>query len=236
MSSFKLVITILACLLSFTAQAQVPNDSIKSVSLDEVIVTADNISRHGDHIVILPTTNQKDHSPTGYALLYNLMIPGLTISEDGTVSTMGFATGLYINGQPAGVQDIVYLQPKDVARIEIYDSPQGKYAKDNIALNFIIKQYSYGGYLQLSADQSIGIDHGNYRVATSFSKGAMTYSLFGGYNYTNLKNIRTSSFEEYILPSNSIERCTSTLQNISGRNEYAQFQVQYQRPKQYFIG
>lgn len=222
--------------MSFTVQAQVPNDSIKSISLDEVLVTAENTYRQGDHIVILPTTNQKDHSPTGYALLYNLMIPGLTISEDGSVSTMGFATGLYINGQPAGVQDIVYLQPKDVAKIEIYDSPQGKYAKDNIAINFVIKQYSYGGYLQLSADQSIGIDNGNYRAATSFSKGAMTYSLFGGYNYTNLKNIRTSSFEEYILPSNSIERYTSTRQNINGRNEYAQFQVQYQRPKQYLIG
>lgn len=236
MNKLSHIILILTCLLSFTTQAQEPNDSIKSISLDEVLVTAENISRQGDHIVILPTATQKDHSPTGYALLYNLMIPGLTISEDGSVSTMGFATSLYINGQPAGVQDVVYLQPKEVSKIEIYDSPQGKYAKDNIALNFIIKQYSYGGYLQLSADQSIGIDNGNYRAATSFSKGSLTYSLFGGYNYTNIKNIRTSSFEEYILSSNSIERHTSSNQDINGRNEYAQFQVQYQRPKQYLIG
>lgn len=236
MDTVKPLIIILTCLLGITAYAQMPNDSVKSISLDEVLVTAENISRQGDHIVILPTTNQKDHSPTGYALLYNLMIPGMTISEDGSVSTMGFATGLYINGQPAGVQDIIYLQPKDVSKIEIYDSPQGKFAKDNIALNFVIKQYSYGGYLQLSADQSIGIDNGNYRAATSFSKGSLTYSLFGGYNYTNLKNISTSSFEEYILSNNSIERYTLTDQNIHGRNEYAQIQVQYQRPKQYLIG
>lgn len=236
MDTIKPLIIVLTCLLGITAYAQMPNDSVKSISLDEVLVTAENISRQGDHIVILPTTNQKDHSPTGYALLYNLMIPGMTISEDGTVSTMGFATGLYINGQPAGVQDIIYLQPKDVSKIEIYDSPQGKFAKDNIALNFVIKQYSYGGYLQLSADQSIGIDNGNYRAATSFSKGSLTYSLFGGYNYTNLKNISTSSFEEYILSNNSIERYTLTDQNIHGRNEYAQIQVQYQRPKQYLIG
>ncbi|MDO4189804.1 MAG: hypothetical protein Q4D29_12545 [Lachnospiraceae bacterium] len=236
MSTIKYIIIILIGLLDFTAQAQVSNDSIKSISLDEVLVTAENIYRNGDHIVVLPTTNQKKHSSTGYALLDNLMIPGLTISKDGSVSTMGIFTSLYINGQPAGVQDITYLQPKDVAKIEIYDSPKGKYAKDNIALNFVIKQYHYGGYLQLSADQSIGVDNGNYRAVTSFSKGSLTYYLFGGYNYTNLNNIRTSSFEEYYLPNNCAERKTSTSQNIRGRNEYVQVQVQYRRPKQYLIG
>lgn len=70
------LILIFLFIIEFLIYGQENNDSIKSVSLDEVLVTVENVSRQGDHIVILPTANQKDHSPTGYALLYNLMIPG----------------------------------------------------------------------------------------------------------------------------------------------------------------
>jgi len=111
--SISLTIIFLSIVV-FITHGQEVNDSTKSISLDEVLVTAENVSRQGDHIVILPTKSQKDHSPTGYALLYNLMIPGLTIDGNGSVSTMGMNTGLYINGQPADVQDIVFLRPNEV--------------------------------------------------------------------------------------------------------------------------
>lgn len=100
---------IIFCLCCFVAKINGQNDSIKSVQLNELVVTGENIYRHEDHLVIIPTNEQKKHSQTGYALLYNLMIPGLTISENGSVSTMGMNTGIYINGQPADVQDVIYL-------------------------------------------------------------------------------------------------------------------------------
>jgi len=180
----KHIIIILTCLLSITAYAQEPKDSVKIISLDEVLVTAENISRQGDHIVILPTKNQKDHSPTGYAFLYNLMIPGLTISDNGAVSTMGMNTGLYINGQPADVHDIVFLRPNEVEKVELYDFPTGKFSKDNMALNFVVKHYVYGGYLHLLGEQSLGINTGNYIASASLNRNSTTYSIFGGFNYS----------------------------------------------------
>lgn len=223
-------------IIEFLIYGQENNDSIKSISLDEVLVTVENVSRQGDHIVILPTANQKDHSPTGYALLYNLMIPGMTIKDNGTVSIMGMTVGLYINGQRADVKDIVYLRPDEVEKIELYDLPTGKYSIDNMALNFIAKQYIYGGYAHLLGQQSIGVDKGEYQASVSLNRNSITYSVFGGYSYSNLKNIQMISQEEYLLSDRIFSRETSSAQKLNNNNEYFQFQIKSQRPTKYFVG
>ena len=221
---------------SFTSEVYGQNDTIKNVTLNEVVVTAANVYRNDDHIVFIPTTEQKDHSPTGYALLYNLMIPGLTISENGSVSTMGMYTGVYINGQPADVEDIVYLRPNEVDKVELYDSPTGKYSKDNMALNFIIKHYTYGGYVHLLGEQTAGINSGTYQAAASLNKNSITYSVYGGYNYADLKNIQTSSLEEYFLPERKVSRETSSVQELNNNNKYVQLRIKNQGESRYLVG
>ncbi len=227
---------IISCLFCIVAEAHGQNDSIQSVTLDEVVVTADNIYRQEDHLVIIPTKEQKDHSPTGYALLYNLMIPGMSIQENGSVSTMGMNTGLYINGQPADVQDVVFLRPNEVEKVELYDAPTGKYSKDNMALNFIIKQFTYGGYVHLLGEQTLGINSGNYMASAALNRNSTTYSVFGGFNYSDLNNIQDSSLEEYTLVDRIVSRETSSVQSLNSNNEYAQFRIKDQRPNKYFVG
>ena len=206
---------VISCLCCFVAKINGQNDSIKSIQLNELVVTGENIYRHEDHLVIIPTNEQKKHSQTGYALLYNLMIPGLTISENGSVSTMGMNTGIYINGQPADVEDVIYLIPNDVDKVELYDFPTGKYSKNNMALNFVIKHYSYGGYVHLLGEQSLGINSGTYQASASLNKNSTTYSVFGGYGYADIKDIQTNSLEEYLLSNRQVSRETSTVQDLN---------------------
>lgn len=228
-------ISIIFCLLCIEVYGNASTDSIRGITLDDVLVEANHIHRQGDHLVCIPTIDQKNHAQTGYDLLYNLMIPGLTINKNGMVSTLGMPTSLYINGQPTEMQDVLYLQPKDVTVVEIYDATQGKYANDNVAINFIVKQYDYGGYLQASADQSIGINNGDYRIATSLSKDATTYFLFGGYKYHIINNVNSKSTEQYCLPSHNILRETTSFQQAKTRSEYLQLQSRYQKPNKSFI-
>ena len=236
MKKFYLLFFIIIICLSHIS-AEEPPDSIKATSLDEVIVKGDNIYRDKDHLNIIPTENQKKQAQNGYGLLFNLMIPGLNINNDGTVNTMGFPTGLYINGQPASEDDIRYLYSNDVVRIELYDAPTGQFAKDNMALNFIVKKYNYGGYVSLYADQSLGkgLSSGNYRVATSFNKNNITYSLFGGYGYSSVKDINRSTSEVYSLLEETVFRNTNSSQNINQRTEYVQFQTRFQNKSSYII-
>lgn len=164
------------------------------------------------------------------------MIPGLTISDNGSVSTMGMNTGLYINGQPADVHDIVFLRPNEVEKVELYDFPTGKFSKDNMALNFVVKHYVYGGYLHLLGEQSLGINTGNYIASASLNRNSTTYSIFGGFNYSDLKNIQANSLEEYSLADRKVSREASSIQNFSNNNKYIQFRIKYQRPTKYFMG
>lgn len=51
-------------------------DSIVSTkALDDVVVSASNISRVGDHLVIYPNSQQRKHAVNGFGVLENLNIP-----------------------------------------------------------------------------------------------------------------------------------------------------------------
>lgn len=55
-------------------------DSIhKEVNLKEVRVEANNVNMHPDHTTYMPTQQQKNAANSGVGLLYNLMIPQLTV-------------------------------------------------------------------------------------------------------------------------------------------------------------
>ena len=115
--------------------AQEVSDSIrKTIFLDEVVVTASNITRMDDHLLIYPNKQQKGHSNNGYGVLKNLMIPGLSVNtQSHNVEMMGMQASLYINGQECDSKEIQMIRPRDIEKIEFYDAPSGKYAKDKIA-------------------------------------------------------------------------------------------------------
>lgn len=76
-------------------------DSIVSTrALDDVVVSASNISRVGDYLVIYPNSQQRKHAVNGFGVLENLNIPGLIIdAKSNQVDVMGLQATLYLNGQ-----------------------------------------------------------------------------------------------------------------------------------------
>ena len=87
-----------------------------------------------DHLLIYPNKQQKGHSNNGYGVLKNLMIPGLSVNtQSHNVEMMGMQASLYINGQECDSKEIQMIRPRDIEKIEFYDAPSGKYAKDKIA-------------------------------------------------------------------------------------------------------
>ena len=122
----KKVIVISALCLSAVPQLMAQNirrDSIASTkTLDEVIVSASNISRVDDHLVIFPNSQQRKHAINGFGVLENLNIPGLIIdSKSNNVDVMGLQATLYLNGQECDIKEIQMLRPRDIEKIEYYD-------------------------------------------------------------------------------------------------------------------
>ncbi|MBO4663431.1 MAG: hypothetical protein J5663_03350 [Bacteroidaceae bacterium] len=200
MKAFRCIIFFL-CVFPF-ASAMAQNDSVSLMSqLGEVVVTSKYIQQDIDHYNCIPTSSQRRHSHSGFELVRNMMITGVNVdTETGAITTPAGVASLYINGREATYREIQSLRSKDIVRVEYYDMPTGKYAKDNAALNYVVKSYTYGGYTQLDATQGVGYKKGIYNVVSKYSSGKFNVNVWAGYNMSNPKE-NTTLTEMYKFPS-----------------------------------
>lgn len=179
---------------------------IQGKELGEVVVKSSYLTREGDHILAIPTKEQRKHAVTGYDLLSNLMIPGVSVERStGSVTTPNGAATLYIDGREVDFREVQSLRPKDVSRVEYFDVPTGKYAKDAYAINIIMKPLNNGGYTQLDASQNVGYLYGDYNLISKFVTGTKSYNLWAGYSLKNPKSSMDEN-ETFIFPDYQLNR------------------------------
>ena len=157
---------------SATAQQQTTgNDSINHIiQLQEIVVKGNNLVLEDDHIICIPTELQRKHTHSGFDLLYRMMIPNVSVDyQKGEVVTPAGQATLYINGRKATYREIESLRPKEVAKIEYFDSPSGKYSIDASSINFVLKEPTSGGYTLLEGKQGIGYLIGDYNLVSKYS-------------------------------------------------------------------
>ena len=188
----KTLFVIIMCLCFNVSYAQEPDTtktSVQTKELEEVVVKAFYLAREKDHILAIPTKEQRKHAVTGYDLLNNLMVPGVSVERStGSVTTPAGAATLYIDGREADFREVQSLRPKDISRVEYFDVPNGKYAKDAYAINIVMKPINNGGYTHLDASQGIGFLYGNYNLISKFVTGTKSLNLWAGYSLENPKS------------------------------------------------
>ena len=74
MKRYIAIIVLLISIDSF-AQTEVTDSIGKYLSLDEVVISASNITRVNDHLIIYPNDQQRKHTNNGYGVLKNSLIP-----------------------------------------------------------------------------------------------------------------------------------------------------------------
>ena len=179
---------------------------IQGKELDEVVVKSSYLTREDDHFLAIPTKEQRKHAVTGYDLLSNLMIPGVSVERStGSVTTPNGAATLYIDGREVDSREVQSLRPKDISRVEYFDVPTGKYAKDAYAINIIMKPLNNGGYTQLDASQNIGYLYGDYNLISKFVTGTKSLNLWAGYSLENPKS-SMDEMESFVFPNYQLNR------------------------------
>lgn len=179
---------------------------IQGKELGEVVVKSSYLTREDDHILAIPTKEQRKHAVTGYDLLSNLMIPGVSVERStGSVTTPNGVATLYIDGREVDFREVQSLRPKDVSRVEYFDVPTGKYAKDAYAINIIMKPLNNGGYTQLDASQNVGYLYGDYNLISKFVTGTKSFNLWAGYSLENPKSSMDEN-ETFIFPDYQLNR------------------------------
>lgn len=208
-----------------------------SVQLKDVEVLAENVKRVDDHLLILPTKQQLKFANSGYDVLSNLMLPGMSVdAKNGAVTIMGAKATLYINGNPCDQQDVRMLRPKDINRIEYFDAPSGRYTKDIYAINFVVKQYDYGGYVQVDGTQKIGFTRSSYNAAATLNKGKNSYSFFAGAGYSDISSSDDYTRETYNLADKQVQRESYSNKRYESDNQYAQMRMQRRTKKFNLLG
>ena len=205
----KALLVIIMSLCLHVTYAQKPDTTktfIQGKELGEVVVKSSYLTREGDHILAIPTKEQRKHAVTGYDLLSNLMIPGVSVERStGSVTTPNGAATLYIDGREVDFREVQSLRPKDVSRVEYFDVPTGKYAKDVYAINIIMKPLNNGGYTQLDASQNVGYLYGDYNLISKFVTGTKSLNLWAGYSLENPKSSMDEN-ETFIFPDYQLNR------------------------------
>ena len=192
--------------VSYAQKPDTTKTSIQAKELDEVVVKASNLTREDDHILAIPTKEQRKHAVTGYDLLNNLMIPGVSVGRStGRVTTPSGAATLYIDGRKVDFREVQSLRPKDIACVEFFDVPTGKYAKDAYAINIVMKPLNNGGYTQLDASQGAGYLNGDYNLVSKFVTGTKSLNIWAGYSLENPKSSMNEN-EVFNFPDYQLNR------------------------------
>lgn len=209
-----------------------------NILLDEVVVKASSFVRQKDRVLIIPTEQQVKHASTGYDLLYNLMIPGMSVNtQKGSVNTLLGEATLYINGQKADYKEIRALRPKDIEKIEYFEMPTGKYAGDKASVNYILKKKNTGGYVALDGMQTIGYLGGDYNANLKVMHKNTSYTLFAGHSMEHNGGIRTDKKEAFYFPKQEISRTTHVDDAELNKNkQYAQLNINNSNDKRTLAG
>ena len=205
----KALLVFIMSLCIHVTYAQKPDTTktfIQGKELGEVVVKSSYLTREDDHILAIPTKEQRKHAVTGYDLLSNLMIPGVSVERStGSVTTPNGAATLYIDGREVDFREVQSLRPKDVSRVEYFDVPTGKYAKDAYAINIKMKPLNNGGYTQLDASQNVGYLYGDYNLISKYVTGTKSLNLWAGYSLENPKSSMEEN-ESFVFPNYQLNR------------------------------
>ncbi|MBR5061993.1 MAG: hypothetical protein IKX24_07605 [Prevotella sp.] len=170
---------LLLMVIFYTVALKAQNDSIKTETLPEVMVNADEQIEMADKTVLLPTSLERRHAANGFDLLGVMQPTEIEVSSrTRTITTHnGGEVALCINGMEALPEDIATLRAKNIRSIEYIRTPSGRYAGKAGLVNFITVKMDYGGNVYLSAREGFAYKMGDYLAFADWTRKGLTLSL-----------------------------------------------------------
>ena len=211
----------------------------KGKELEGVEVTGNAYEKTLGKLVYLPNKKQVNAANSGVGLLANLMIPMLNVNRiTKTISAINNAkVSLYVNGEDASQEEVEQLRPKDVQRVEFYEHPYGRFAGKEMVVNYILKHYEYGGYVDVRSRTSFIYPTGDYSGQVSIDHKKMNYLIYAGTGFTKDKGSHGVNSSVYNFAENPFERETTYGDGLTKTlNNFGVFRATYNSEKFSFKG
>ena len=202
----KRLITLSIILSStFYAYAQ---DVEKSVTLDEVTVKAAKVVNKPDGMILYPTDAQKTASNNGYSILEKLSLANIRVDNiNHSITTIDNRGGVQIriNGIIVGKQEMLGLNPKEIAKIEFINNPGVRYGEGIAYVVDIATRRNERGYT-IGADLTSVITNlqGDGMVYGKWNHGKNEWSLSYDVSGYKTKDTKDRQSAEYTLTDGSI--------------------------------
>lgn len=210
----------------------------KSVTLGEVEVTASSINMKDDHVTYMPTKKQVNGANNGVMLLFNMMIPQLDVNlMNGSVGTVdNTRLGIFIDGRPADSGELSRLRPKDIARVEYYETPTGMFAStgNDRAMNIVTKKYTSGGYVDMRTNTHLLMPNGSYSVQASLDKNNVNILAMAGSNFSTT-DMSVFSQENYKLDRDFTKFTYSDNSRTKSLSDYGLLRLSVKGKRSYFL-
>lgn len=183
-------------------------DVEKNITLGEVTVKAAKVVNKSDGMIIYPTDAQKQASNNGYSILEKLTLANLRIDNiNHTVTAIDNRGGvqLRVNGIVAGKQEMLALNPKDIAKINFMNNPGVRYG-DGIAyvIDIVTRRAESGYTVGTDLTTAVTTLQGDGMVYGKWNKGKSEWSLSYDVSGYKSKGSKSSQLAEYTLTDGSI--------------------------------
>lgn len=183
-------------------------DVEKNITLGEVTVKAAKAVNKSDGMMIYPTDAQKQASNNGYSILEKLTLANLRIDNiNHTVTAIDNRGGvqLRVNGIVAGKQEMLALNPKDIAKINFINNPGVRYG-DGIAyvIDIVTRRAESGYTVGTDLTTALTTLQGDGMVYWKWNKGRSEWSLSYDVSGYKSKGSKSSQLAEYTLTDGSI--------------------------------
>ena len=190
---------------AFCAYAQNVN---KTVTLDEVTVKAAKVVNKPDGMLVYPTEAQKQASNNGYSILEKLTLANIRIDNINHTITAIDNRGsvqLRVNGIVVGKQEMLALNPKDIAKIDFINNPGARYDESIGYVIDIVTRRSESGYtIGTDVTSALTTLQGDGSVYGKWNRGKSEWSL--SYDVSGYKNKgeKSKQLSQHTLTDGSI--------------------------------
>jgi hypothetical protein len=175
------------------------------ISLENVTVSASNLSSRIDKKIIYPSERQVSASTNGVDFLQQLMLPKLQVNPLlNEVSLPGGGELQYrINGVKVEVQDIIALQPADIIRLEFHDNPGLRYGNAEVVLDYIVRRPETGWNVGFNFENSPVVAWGNNNLNTKVNHKKSEFGVNYGVSHRDFYRMWRDNEETFTFADGS---------------------------------
>lgn len=180
----------------------------KTITLDEATVKSAKVVNKSDGMIIYPTETQKQASNNGYSILEKLTLANLRIDNiNHTVTAIDNrgSVQLRVNGIVVGKQEMLALNPKDIAKIDFINNPGVRYGESIAYVIDIVTRRSESGYtIGTDVTSALTTLQGDGSVYGKWNRGKSEWSLSYDVSGYKTQGSKSKQLAEYTLTDGRI--------------------------------